>query len=58
VVVLRRYLLRLQLACMAQVAGSPMQVHVPLPLLLRGLTTSIALLMRALDEVDWLLHAM
>lgn len=43
VVVVRRYLLRLQFACMAQVAGSPMQVNLPLPQLVRGLTTALAL---------------
>lgn len=51
VVVTRRYLLRMQLAGMAQVAGSPIQVHVPLPLLLRGLTVTLALLVKALDEL-------
>lgn len=51
VVVARRYLMRLQLACMAQVAGSPIQVHVPLPLLLRGMTATLSLLVRGLDEI-------
>jgi hypothetical protein len=51
IVVARRYLLRLQLACMAQVAGSPIQVHVPLPLLLRGMATTLSLLVRGLDEI-------
>jgi hypothetical protein len=51
IVVARRYLLRLQLACMAQIAGSPIQVHVPLPLLLRGMATTLSLLVRGLDEI-------
>lgn len=53
----RRYLLRVQLACVAQVAGSPIQVHLPLPLMLRGLVGTIALLMRALDDVGVLHHS-
>jgi hypothetical protein len=51
IVVSRRFLLRLQLACSAQVAGSPIQVHVPLPLLLRGMTATLSLLIRGLDDI-------
>jgi hypothetical protein len=51
IVVSRRFLLRLQLACSAQVAGSPIQVHVPLPLLLRGITATLSLLIRGLDDI-------